>query len=517
MPFDYPTTSPASGLAGGLAAGIFDAISKRKDEAKRQEADAKKQSLQFLASLIDQVEPDSRPQLLKQMGDVMGLKGKHRSFWDRLTGAGLDSGRQAVEERMNSILGSLYGPEEAGRLRGGDIKIQEQQPARPVRGGGTMDTLDFGLRVPGLTVGQRPNQLPEGAIVMADPDQAKLERLRTQYGMQFAQRQALQDDAQAAIRSRQLELQQQGDALRRRNEAFKAELKANQDIDELANIIAAHQKRPVEQRDRQAAANALLTRAGIDDAMKEALLRLRDAQTTLAQSQANNLGPTGLTPYQQESLNIRKGEIESKRDDKAQAVYTEWEQARERYRAQDRNYRSQVEELKAAGQDLGLVFDEETRSFKASSPERAATLIVVPNLFGAQLKELRNVARDRDIARKEMETKWNIIRTPRFQRHLKTGKTAEDDVQWSEVAPSASGAPSSGGAGGGAINRRTLPSINQADRSRSLGQTRRLPNDQNYQLGQTVKTPDGLYRVIALESDPASGRLNGVAVLRKIN
>jgi hypothetical protein len=65
-----------------LSSGIFSRLGERRQEQTSKDAETKGQIINLLAGLVPQVERESLPVLMGHLGDLMGVKGRMRKFWD---------------------------------------------------------------------------------------------------------------------------------------------------------------------------------------------------------------------------------------------------------------------------------------------------------------------------------------------------------------------------------------------------------------------------------------------------
>lgn len=411
--FDYPTSSPAAGLAAGLARGIFGYRARQKAEEQKRLDQQRDQSLKFLSGLIDQVEPESQPVLLQQIGNVMGLKGKERSLWDRLTGSGLANDREAIQQMTSGVLGSLIGPKRAQELRGGPIKTEAQEPTIM----GRTPYGNFGLRVPELQVGERPNLLPEDSIVLRDPRTERLDDLKAQYGLQFSQRAALQRAKEQDIAERQLRLQEDRQAFDIEKQQRLFDLKARAEVDKRAFAIArsngyaqTHFEHSIQAAEEIAAAY------GINAETLKARLGLIQAKTREADAM---LATGGLTAGQQAT------ERRAVYDDALRA-YREWGNNVEIANNAGREYRARNVRLQQLAKESGGTYDTETGTFNP------------PTIgIGIRVRNRGLVEEEQKFKKMEAEAKGKVksssdqLRSPYYSGYVQVGND-EWDVRFTD-------------------------------------------------------------------------------------
>jgi hypothetical protein len=165
---DQAYQSGLGSLFGGISQGFFDYGRSEEEKARANEDRTRSESLKVLTGLLDDATPETRPVLLKQIGDVMGIKGKHRTVWDRLTGRGLDDTSDQIQTRFQNILSNVVPQEEFEKLR--KTPIEGALPAPAYQG------------PLGAPVYQQPTQdLSGGKIALRNPQAEALEKLKSQY------------------------------------------------------------------------------------------------------------------------------------------------------------------------------------------------------------------------------------------------------------------------------------------------------------------------------------------------
>jgi hypothetical protein len=141
-----------------LSSGIFDRLRELRQEQETKDTEQKKETISLLASMAERAEPESLPLLMGHLGNVIGVKGKLKGFWDALSGYP----NRSVQDQLGTVLrdasGSLVGPETARQAR----ETYKQNLLQPYREQGTrprtVASLDY----------MRPPELA-GKIVFRDP------------------------------------------------------------------------------------------------------------------------------------------------------------------------------------------------------------------------------------------------------------------------------------------------------------------------------------------------------------
>lgn len=325
--------SGTSSFLGGLAEGIFEAQTERNRRAADEEQRTKLDAVRQLAGMMDDVTPDSRPLLLKQMGDMLSLKGPHRGIWDQLTGQGLELGKQAVGSKLSEIMGGAMGP----------------NAARVAQGKSIHQAIDAGFdrSLPA------PMDPLANKIVFRDPQQealnlarsrAKLsnditsERLTEREGLLAQNRLTLQNDRQ----SHELGM------LERRKE-LEAMGKVNQAASALALASGRVQISPV---DLEAAAKQIANRDGLNLEKLRKDIGLVEAKTSYFQSQGGVAGEGKPLTEAQRVTNDRALQTS------ANSIYQQWSKSRSDVTNLDQQQTSLRARLLALANAEGSDYDE---------------------------------------------------------------------------------------------------------------------------------------------------------------
>lgn len=120
---NYTPRGPGAGPAS-LAEGIFTRMRQQQAEKVAREERQKKQTLSVLTELAKNADPRSMATITSLMGDVIGLKGKSRNIWDRL------SGRTDFQQQLGNIWGQLKEPGKIvseGDVNSAIQRIRQQQ------------------------------------------------------------------------------------------------------------------------------------------------------------------------------------------------------------------------------------------------------------------------------------------------------------------------------------------------------------------------------------------------------
>jgi hypothetical protein len=141
-----------------LSEGIFERLRELRQEQEAKDIDQKKQTIGLLASMAERAEPESVPLLMSHLGNVIGVKGKLKGFWNAFSGMPDTSIETQLGTKLNEINSSLTGPETARQAR----ETYKQNLLQPYREQGTRPRTVSGLNW------MSPPDL-QGKIVFRDP------------------------------------------------------------------------------------------------------------------------------------------------------------------------------------------------------------------------------------------------------------------------------------------------------------------------------------------------------------
>ena len=100
----------------GIAEGYLSSRRESDLQAKEEETNTKKQYFNILAGMVDKVEPESQGLLFKEMGNILGMKGKQKGIWDFISGAAQQGRTQAVHDEFQNFMGKSMTPEQAKNI-----------------------------------------------------------------------------------------------------------------------------------------------------------------------------------------------------------------------------------------------------------------------------------------------------------------------------------------------------------------------------------------------------------------
>lgn len=337
---------PRGSLFSGISEGIFGRLNELTDEQKKRDDEKRGQVLNVLTSLIDKVEPESQGVLLGHIGATMGLKGKERGLWDRLTGRGMDATEQALGSKLSEVLGGFVGPE----------SVRKARSMATFTKGFTPGTPEQASNIAGY---QQAAQFP-GKMIMRDPRAERLEDIKTQYGLKFQQQESMLQEREALLRQRQKEDDERGFANAIKIAQERNRLKVTQTANELANAYLGSGKASTGAEALQMANQAIVGKTDLElDKLREQIPLIR-AQANLARTEAEGLseGET-MTPGQsrQETANRAiQGEV--------QKQFGEYTLAKNEVQAKQRAYESLVGRLGEIARQNGVEYDRSINDFR---------------------------------------------------------------------------------------------------------------------------------------------------------
>lgn len=303
------------GFATGLAKGLFGELTAQRQRKEESIANEKQQTLKLLTGLLDQTEPESKPGLLRHIGEVMGLKGNQRGIWASLTGADLESDQTGLRSKLSEVLGSIRGPE-----------AYKTASPKPTITGTSLGP--GGVPIP-TGVGKTPDRRDPRALYLRDPLQVELEKIEAK-GTAQAQ---LMQQREGNVLARQRELQEDRQKFTQERDAQLEENKITREINTRATRYALLNRRPVSDEDRRAAVDDIEIERGIKLDKLRADMGLAKDRATLARAEAGAIGQVdpvtqlpvsgkAVTPAQNAQIKLSMEGRDRQRQTDAQALAT---------------------------------------------------------------------------------------------------------------------------------------------------------------------------------------------------
>lgn len=263
----------------GLSSGIFGRLGELRKEQEGKDTQRKQDTINLLSSLTDKVEPESLPMLMGHLGDVIGIKGKMRGFWDAFSGMPNRSMEDQLGTKLKDVMSGTVGSGTARTLR--DADKQKWMQREGLMSGGVPDERNY--------QGSTPIGL-QNKLIFRDPRSERLEELTTKY------------ESQANLlntrltRSEEARTKSQEDAQRHQIDLqdIRYGLKAQEEI----------KKRMAFGLTEKQAKSQIANEYGLKTEQLEAYISKLKAETTKANIEAQTLQETGgLTPGQVQTEN----------------------------------------------------------------------------------------------------------------------------------------------------------------------------------------------------------------------
>lgn len=426
-------------FATGLAHGLFGAINDQNQQAKEREDATRKNTLNLLGSMLDQVDDDSKPLLFQQMAEVAGLKGKHRGLWDELTGRGRNEVTDAINQKYGDVMGSLVGPGQMDQLRSHAVQVQAPGPGPE----GIYETNPelLQLQTPDMSKGRIGLKSVLGDKMKEEAAKIKLQQ--TYLNQRLA-------DREASVSQRQQELEDLRQANRKELEEQRAHLKGSGDVLKRASVIAAQAGRSVpSDEDKSAAAEQIAAEQGLKVDSLKGLIGLNAAKKGYfeAQAQAAGQGTGGVRPGQQATL-------DQAQQQNAQAVHKQWLEAKAKTEKSALEADQLRGQLEGFAKKHGMYFDSRDNSFRVPGgglPEPYSLQgMALEDAKGILQKYLEAMA-NRVQFESEQRGHYNVIKS-NYPDYFEVGDEknpyVKPNAKFGGVAPF--GAARTGGAGGGA-------------------------------------------------------------------
>lgn len=257
----------------GLSEGIFERMGQLRQEQQRKDDEQKMQTIQLLTGLAGQVEPESIPALMGHLGDVIGIKGKMRGFWNAFSGMPDRSVADQLGTKLNEISSQFAGPATAKTVRASADMARLFQPQTPEQQANQANRL------------QAERDL-QGKMIFRDPRAEKLQDLRETYGLKAAQSEAMLQERERLLRERQTENDQRDfqNAWKLRQQS--EDLRTQRVVNARAYQIAVSNRRRVpSDEDLNEAVKQIADERGLNQDLLRARIGLTEARTDQTEAQ----------------------------------------------------------------------------------------------------------------------------------------------------------------------------------------------------------------------------------------
>lgn len=486
--------SPTSGFFGGLAKGIFDTMGRHEREARDEDFKKREQTLSYLTGLMDQTTPETRPILMQQISDVMGLRGKQRGVWDMLTGKGRQNYSDALGEKLSQITGNIVGPAEYARLKGGSGFDMTQAPGAN------------GPAWASLPVEVAPDQTA-GKISLLDPRADRLAQIREQYGAmrdaglekleyQEAGRVARQEDAQKHAK----EIAE----MKQYNTAFGPVYK------QAATLAASKGKPKFDDQDLAEAAQAIAQQQGLNLDLLKARIGLAGAKELEAKANAQATGLGTNDPF----AGMKPGErarFDQSQQQNAAGVYGQWQKAYAEVQKIDSEQKTLRAELARLDPATGMaVSGTSPYSFDETQGTYVGQGGKVADYVGASTKakiaKLKQLEAQKQALRATLQSSSSALKAQYPDYYNVTDEwTVSPNAGFGGVMPTGVART------GATYDAITKPGTNIADMQEVIGSAARPSS--NYKVGQVVSIGGKKYKVTSV-TPPTEDRPHGSYVLK---
>lgn len=278
----------------GISRGIFGEMERGRVRQEKTDMERKGQIIDLLSNLAPQVEPDSLPLLMGHLGDTIGIKGKARKFWDVFSGQPDMTPEAQMGDLVRNLSSQLTGPDTAQKIRAGGDMARLFQPTDSEQEANRRGRLDAEA---GLS----------NRIVFRDPREEKLEELQTRFQGQLANQQAQTAFKESLMLNRMTQLETQEQKNRKELVDYKADSKAQEEINERAWRIAINKGfREPNGPIKAQAASELAREQGWSNEKLQAQIQFLNARAQEAQANAQAVGEFGMKTKESETLNLQK-------------------------------------------------------------------------------------------------------------------------------------------------------------------------------------------------------------------
>lgn len=485
--------TPATGFFGGLAKGIFGTMAEQEDRQRKEDLKNKEQTLSYLTGLMDQTTPETRPILMKQISDVMGLKGKQRGVWDMLTGGGRQDYSDALGEKLSEITGSIVGPKQFQEMQQQDLQAD----------------MGAAFKANSPYIRSSAPKMTEGKIALLDPRADRLAQIREQYGamkeagldrleFQAAQRTALQEDAQK--HSKEIE------EVRQYNRAFGPVYK------QAATIAAGKGKPKFDEEDLTEAAQQIATLGGLNVDKLKAQIGLSQAKKIEAEANAQAAGLGTGDPF----AGMKPGErarFDQTQQQNAAGVYGQWQKAYAEVQKIDSEQKALRAEIARIDPTTGMStqgqspysFDEAQGTYVGQGGQAPA---YVSASAKAKIAKLKQLEAQKQSLRATLQSSSAALKAQYPDYYDVVDEwTVRPNAGFGGVA--SSGAPRTGTT----YDSTTRPGVNIADMQEVIGSAARPSS--NFKIGQVVSIGGKKYKVTSI-TPPTEDRPHGSYILQAV-
>lgn len=474
---------PYENFWSDLGEGIFGRLGEINKEQEARDYADKGELVKLIGKLADDSDVESRPIVLKHLAEVIGINKnkKFNNFWEAFAGLPSKDMSTRLGAKAKQITDSIMGPGQARGIR---------QRADIGRLFGSTAQTPFSATPDQMANRQRyvqGEQDLQNKIVLRDPRQEKLEDLKAQYGLQFAQKEYLLNEREELLRRRQEENDKRDYENNLSLVKKRQELKEEQEINELANALAVSKGFSTPNTfHRIEAAKQIAKKYGLNIDLLAQRIGLTGALKTKAEAEAKSMS---------QNEGMRPGEAARLSD----ARFQRFQNVKDAYTKSMGNLQAaegkRAEILKQINDQLsmfpGVKFDPEKGVIAEPVGGRQLTPDEQKRLGGMMAGQVENLRKDYiklggDIKAAEIASQghWQNLGNKQYSRYVKRGATFRDPVTFPE---------------GGEEPATPAEQVGPAQRSQIKGgATLRVPIGQytaDYEVGQIRPYRGRQYRV----------------------
>lgn len=400
---------PRAEFLSNLSSEIFGRLRELRQEQETKDSQQKQQTIALLSSLADKVEPESLPTLLGHMGDVIGMKGDLRKFWDAFSGMPDRSLGDKLGTYMNQAMGGMVGPETAKTARQNNL----EQLLQPYREQGSRPRQVSSL--PG------PQELA-GKIVFRDPMKEKISEIEARYATQAA----AQDERQNLMNQFRAKQQEDRQAHDKEMADLRAQMKAESDIKaEEARLVGQRGLTASNPMIRMEAARNVAKRQAEQEGKLQATTDYLKAKTRESQTMADAMQRSGgLTPGQEVNVQDRRREA-------ARSLKTAYDKSMGRRAEAQKLMESTADTIDAELKKMGgrATFDRATGTIVSKEGKESAGMISNFLRFPKLLDTYAKASAEIKGAETEAKGYWGNLGTAPYNKYYSLGKDFTEPIQ----------------------------------------------------------------------------------------
>lgn len=455
----------------GLSEGIFERLGQLRKEQETRDENTKADTIKMLAGFADKVEPESLPILMRHLGDVIGVKGKLKGFWDAFSGMPNRSVEDQLGTTLRDFSSGLVGSETAKKARAGGDLARLFQPQTPEQ------QANRAARI------QSEKDL-EGKMVVRDPRAEKLSELEAKY------------QGQAELLAEKMNLQNyyttQLEGVKQKHREDLAELRSDLRAGEAQGKLV----------------KALITQAGAgnmgyDEATQIAgdiIARQGKANLDRTLGQIDLLAELALKARQERKgggagkpmTQAQQAQIDQEITGEAQKIFGALQQGKQAANELARKRTELTKTLSEFAKSKGITFNPQTGLFEGDpfKVAQAGTWLKIMNPQRELLKEYKDLQGKEGEAKQTVQTEFEKLTTQRYKGHVQIGATPDEPISLTpkrtakRPAPAQLQLPTMTPQKPGETAPRTDPQV-------PFTKIMRVPDPKSFKIGQEVPMQDG--------------------------